>query len=160
LVWGVHTPPLPCCPSRQKTNPAVSGLESEYKGRARGQNLDATTPENKKIVRSLGFENHGLVIRSADGKVLWKQPDHEVKIEDVRRELEKLLAKKKWAPSAAPRAQVSARYSCASRTTIDPSPTADATRFIAPARTSPAAKTPGTLVSRGNGSLCCFQVRG
>ena len=38
-------------------------------------------------------ENHGLVIRSSDGKVLWKQPDHEVKIEDVRRELDKLLAK-------------------------------------------------------------------
>jgi len=71
----------------------VSGLESEYKGRVRGQNLDATAPENKKIVQSLGFENHGLVIRSADGKVLWKQPDHEVKIEDVRRELDILLAK-------------------------------------------------------------------
>ncbi len=71
----------------------MSGLESEYKGRARGQNLDATTPENKKIVRSLGFENHGLVIRSAEGKVLWKQPDHDVKIEDMRRELDKLLGK-------------------------------------------------------------------
>jgi len=71
----------------------VSGLEGEYKGRVRGQNLDATTPENKKIVQSLGFENQGLVIRSADGKVLWKQPDHEVKIEDVRRELDILLAK-------------------------------------------------------------------
>ena len=71
----------------------MSGLESEYRGKVRGQNLDATTPENKKIVQSLGFENHGLVIRSADGKVLWKQPDHQVKIEDVRRELDRLLAK-------------------------------------------------------------------
>ena len=71
----------------------MSGLEEEYKGRVRGQNLDATTPENKKIVQSLGFENHGLVIRSADGKVVWKQPDHEVKMEDVRRELDRLMAK-------------------------------------------------------------------
>jgi hypothetical protein len=71
----------------------VSGLEQEYKGRVRGRNLDATTAENKKVVQSLGFENHGLVIRSADGKVLWKQPDHEVKIEDVRRELDRLLSK-------------------------------------------------------------------
>jgi hypothetical protein len=71
----------------------VSGLEQEYKGRVRGQNLDATTPENRKIVQSLGFENHGLVIRSADGRVLWKQPDHEVKVEDVRKELGRLLAK-------------------------------------------------------------------
>lgn len=71
----------------------MSGLEQEYKGKVRGENLDATTPENKKIVKSLGFDNHGLVIRSADGKVLWKEPDHEVKMEDVRRELDKLLAK-------------------------------------------------------------------
>ena len=71
----------------------MSGLAQEYKGRVRGQNLDATTPENKKIVQSLGFENHGLVIRSADGKVVWKQPDHEVKMEDVRKELGRLLSK-------------------------------------------------------------------
>lgn len=71
----------------------MSGLEQEYKGRVRGQNLDATTEENKKVVRSLGFENHGLVIRSAEGKVLWKQPDHEVQMEDVRKELDRLLAK-------------------------------------------------------------------
>jgi hypothetical protein len=71
----------------------VSGFEGEYRGRVRGQNLDATTEENKTIVHSLGFENHGLVIRSADGKVLWKQPDHEVKIEEVRRELDRLLSK-------------------------------------------------------------------
>ena len=71
----------------------MSGLESEYKGRVRGQNLDATTPENKKIVQSLGFENHGLVIRDANGKVLWKQADHGVKIEDTRKALDRLLGK-------------------------------------------------------------------
>ena len=71
----------------------MSGLEQEYKGRVIGENLDATTPENKKIVKELGFENHGLVIRSTDGKVLWKQPDHEVQISDVRKELDKLLGK-------------------------------------------------------------------
>jgi hypothetical protein len=68
-------------------------LEQEYKGRVRGENLDAATAENKKVVQSLGFENHGLVIRSADGKVLWKQPDHEVRMADVRRELDRLLGK-------------------------------------------------------------------
>lgn len=71
----------------------MSGLEQEYKGKVKGENLDATTPENRKLVKELGFDNHGLVIRSADGKVLWKEPDHEVKIEDVRQELDKLLAK-------------------------------------------------------------------
>lgn len=69
----------------------MSGLEQEFPGRVRARNLDATTPENKKIVRDLGFENHGLVIRSADGKVLWKQPDHEVNMEDVRKEVRTLL---------------------------------------------------------------------
>ena len=71
----------------------MSGLDKEYSGKVRGQNLDATTPENKKIVKELGFENHGLVIRSGDGKVLWKQKDHEVKMEDVRKELDALVKK-------------------------------------------------------------------
>lgn len=71
----------------------MSGLESEYKGKVRGRNLDATTEENKKIVHALGFENHGIVVRSGQGEVLWKQPDHEVKIEDLRRELDRLLRK-------------------------------------------------------------------
>jgi hypothetical protein len=73
----------------------VSGLEAEYKGKVRGENLDATTPDNKRIVRSLGFDNHGLVIRSSDGKILWKQPDHEVDMDDVRKELNRLLASSK-----------------------------------------------------------------
>ena len=71
----------------------MSGLGEEYKGKVRGENLDATTPENTRIVKSLGFDNHGLVIRSADGKVLWKEPDHEGKIEDVRREHDRLVKK-------------------------------------------------------------------
>ncbi len=71
----------------------MSGLEQEYKGKVKGENLDATTPENRKVVKELGFDNHGLVIRSSEGKVLWKEPDHEVKVEDVRKELDKLLAK-------------------------------------------------------------------
>ena len=71
--------------------PAVSGLEQEFKGKVRGQNLDATTPENEKIVKELGFSSHGLVIRSSDGRVLWKQADHGVKMEEVRGELARLL---------------------------------------------------------------------
>src|SRR5829696_2135926 len=37
------------------------------------------------------------------------------------------------------------------RTTSAPSPTADATRFVEPHRTSPVAKTSGRVVSRSNG---------
>jgi len=69
----------------------VSGLEKEFAGKVKAENLDATTPDNEKIVKSLGFETHGLVIRSSDGKVLWKQPDHEVKMDDVRAELKRRL---------------------------------------------------------------------
>lgn len=71
----------------------MSGLEQQYKGKVVAENLDATTPENAKIVQSLGFENHGLVIRDPDGKVLWKEADHGVKIEDVRKALDGLVAK-------------------------------------------------------------------
>src|SRR5882724_1643217 len=43
------------------------------------------------------------------------------------------------------------KYSCTNWTAIDPSPTAEATRLTEPERTSPAANTPGWLVSRRNG---------
>lgn len=43
------------------------------------------------------------------------------------------------------------RCSCTNRTAAAPSPTADATRRAEPLRTSPAAKTPGRLVSRDSG---------
>ena len=71
----------------------MSGLEREYAGKVRGENLDATTPENTKIVQELGFESHGIVIRSAGGKVLWKEADHMVKMEHVRQQLDRLLKK-------------------------------------------------------------------
>jgi hypothetical protein len=71
----------------------VSGLEQDFPGKVQARNLDATTPENKKIVKDLGFQSHGLVIRSTDGKTLWKQPDHDVQMEDVRKEIADLLKK-------------------------------------------------------------------
>ena len=42
----------------------------------------------------------------------------------------------------------------------EPSPTAAATRLPEPARTSPTANRPGTLVSKGNGSRSSGQPRG
>ena len=71
----------------------MSGLEQEYPGKVKAQNLDATTRENKKIIKDLGFSSHGLVIRSADGKVLWKQPDHDVNMDDVKKAVADLLKK-------------------------------------------------------------------
>jgi hypothetical protein len=73
----------------------VSGLAGEFSGRVVGKNEDATTDANKKIVSALGFESHGLVIRSARGDVLWKQADHDVKMDDVRAALRNLLKDRK-----------------------------------------------------------------
>ena len=71
--------------------PAVSGLEQEFPGQVVAENLDATTEQAKQIVAELGFQNHGLVVRSGDGEVRWKQPDHEVDMNLVREALKELL---------------------------------------------------------------------
>jgi hypothetical protein len=76
-----------------KMKPAVSGLEQEFPGQVKAQNVDATTPEGKKAVQELGFQSHGLVVKSPDGKVLHKEPDHSVNMESVRRALRELLKK-------------------------------------------------------------------
>ncbi|MEE8537980.1 MAG: hypothetical protein V3S71_08215 [Acidobacteriota bacterium] len=75
----------------ERVKPAVSGLEQEFTGKVRASNVDASTPEAREEIAALGFRNHGLVIRSADGSALWKQPDHEVSIDDVRKALRDLM---------------------------------------------------------------------
>ena len=78
--------------------PAVSGLEQEFPGQVRASNVDATTPEAAATCSDLGFHNHGLVIRSTEGELLWSQPDHEVKIEDVRAQLNRLTGRQPASP--------------------------------------------------------------
>lgn len=70
---------------------AVSELEHEFPEQIVARNVDATTPDSKRDVRELGFHNHGLVIRSPDGRTLWSQPDHEVDMTEVRTALRDLL---------------------------------------------------------------------
>ena len=69
----------------------MSGLEQEFEGRVVAENVDAMTPETEKICKDLGFKNHGLVVRNADGEVLWSQPDHEVAVDDARQAIKGLL---------------------------------------------------------------------
>lgn len=71
----------------------MSGLEEEFEGRVVAENVDATTPETKQICTELGFRNHGLVVRDASGAVLWKQPDHDVVVDDARQAIKELLEK-------------------------------------------------------------------
>jgi len=68
-------------------------LEQEFEGRVVAANVDATTPETKEVCRQLGFQNHGLVVRDSHDAVLWKQPDHQVVVDDARKAIEGLLAK-------------------------------------------------------------------
>ena len=74
-----------------KLKPAVSGLEGEFPGQVKANNVDATTPEAKQAIAELGFKSHGLVIRSADGKVLFKQPDHTVNLDEARKAIAGIL---------------------------------------------------------------------
>jgi hypothetical protein len=69
----------------------VSGLEQEFPGKVTAQNLDATAPSSVAEVKRLGFRTHGLVIRSADGRVLWRQADHTVNMDAVRAQIARLL---------------------------------------------------------------------
>ena len=62
----------------------MSELNELFKGEVKAENLDATTPENAKINRDLGFKSHGLVIRDPQGTVVWKQADHSVNVEDAK----------------------------------------------------------------------------
>jgi len=71
----------------------VSELGEEQAGTIVCSNVDATTPESVKAVEALEFANHGLVIRSSTGDVLWKQADHSVDMAEVRSALAELVAK-------------------------------------------------------------------
>ncbi len=73
----------------------MSGLETDFPGKVKALNVDATTQESVEAMKGLGFKNHGLVIRSSKGKVLWKEADHTVKMEDVRAAIEDILKKGK-----------------------------------------------------------------
>ena len=72
--------------------PAVSGLEQEFPGLVRALNVDATTPEATSACGELGFNSHGIVIRSGSGEALWTQPDHDVNMDDVRAQLKRLTS--------------------------------------------------------------------
>ena len=69
----------------------MSGLQTEFPGRVRALNVDATTPEARRVMGELGFRSHGIVIRSSAGQVLWTQADHEVRLDDVRAKLRELV---------------------------------------------------------------------
>jgi len=70
----------------------VSDLEKEFPGEVKAVNLNAREEESQKVIKEQGFDTHGLIIRDAKDEVVWKQPDHKVKMDEVRAEIRKLLA--------------------------------------------------------------------
>ncbi len=68
----------------------MSALEKEFPARVRAKNVNALTPESSAIVRELGFDKHGVAIRDAAGRVLYRKGDHEVREAELRRELIRL----------------------------------------------------------------------
>jgi hypothetical protein len=72
---------------------AVSGLEQEFPGDVKAENLNAKDRDSQKVIKAAGFKTHGLVIRNSRKKIVWKQADHTVKIDDVRAEIRKLLGR-------------------------------------------------------------------
>lgn len=74
-----------------RVKPAVSGLEQEFPGKVTAHNVDATTPQGRDAIQDLGFKSHGIVVRSTDGKALWKQVDHTVRMESVKKALHEIL---------------------------------------------------------------------
>ena len=70
----------------------MSDLEKEFPGEVKAVNLNAREEESQKVIKEQGFDTHGLIIRDAKDEVVWKQPDHKVKMDEVRAEIRKLLA--------------------------------------------------------------------
>ena len=69
----------------------MSGYDTEFEYNVTINFVDATTLEATSECQELGFSNHGLVIRSAEGDVLFSQPDHDVMVDDVHTKLIELL---------------------------------------------------------------------
>lgn len=72
--------------------PQVAGLDREFPGQLKIRTVDATSPDGVRAIQRLDLEGHGIVIRSDRGYVLWKQPLHDVNMDEVRSELRLLLA--------------------------------------------------------------------
>jgi len=77
-----------------RLKPAVSGLEQQFPGKVTARNVDASDPERQEQIQALGFKSHGLVVRSKDGAMLFKQADHTVDMATLESALRQILEPK------------------------------------------------------------------
>ena len=82
----------PGCTDCSHAQSAVATLEQEFPGKIKVESLDANSPEAAEMTKRLGFKEHGLVIRSHRGAVLWKATDHKLQMDEVREQLKSHLA--------------------------------------------------------------------
>ena len=69
----------------------MSDLEKQFPGKVKAENVSARDAEAQKVIKEEGFQTHGLLILDANDKVVFKQPDHKVKMDKVRAEIRKRL---------------------------------------------------------------------
>lgn len=82
----------PGCTDCSHAQTDVASLEQEFEGKVKVESLDANSPEAAEMTKRLGFKEHGLVIRSHRGAVLYKATDHKLRMDDVREQLKQQLA--------------------------------------------------------------------
>ena len=82
----------PGCTDCSAAQTGVASLEQEFPGKIKVESLDANSPEAAEMTKRLGFKEHGLVIRSARGAVLYKATDHKLEMDEVREQLKTQLA--------------------------------------------------------------------
>jgi len=82
----------PGCTDCSHAQTDVASLEQEFQGKVTVESLDANSPEAAEMTKRLGFKEHGLVIRSHRGAVLYKATDHKLRMDDVREQLKQQLA--------------------------------------------------------------------
>ena len=82
----------PGCTDCSHAQTEVATLEQEFQGKVKVESLDANSPEAAEMTKRLGFKEHGLVIRSHRGAVLYKATDHKLEMDEVREQLKSQLA--------------------------------------------------------------------
>ena len=80
------------CGECTQVTSSVAALEKDFPGKVRTESVDVSSPDVAKMVQMLGFKDHGLVIRSRNGAVLYKDAGHEFKPDAVRQQIRDLLA--------------------------------------------------------------------
>lgn len=82
----------PGCAQCEQNKAQVAALEKDFPGQVSVEHLDAKAPDSVRMAGMLGFKDHGLVIRSRRGAVLWKASGHNLKMDEVREQIKGLIA--------------------------------------------------------------------